>query len=87
MRNTRETSLMKWHACNVALKSANDAIQIHGAYGFSNEYPVERFLRNARGAVIYEGTREIHTVMQAEYALGYRAGQAASNAATGRVRV
>jgi glutaryl-CoA dehydrogenase (non-decarboxylating) len=72
IRNTRETSLMKWHACDVALKSADDAIQIHGSYGYSNEYPVERFWRNARGAVIYEGTREVHTVLQAEYALGYR---------------
>ncbi len=72
IRNTRETSLMKWHACDVALRSADDAIQIHGSYGFSNEYPVERFWRNARGAVIYEGTREVHTILQAEYALGYR---------------
>ncbi|MGI8477840.1 MAG: acyl-CoA dehydrogenase family protein [Thermomicrobiales bacterium] len=72
VRNTRETSMMKWHACDVALQSADDAIQVHGSYGFSNEYPVERFWRNARGAVIYEGTREIHTVLQADYALGYR---------------
>jgi glutaryl-CoA dehydrogenase (non-decarboxylating) len=72
IRNTRETSLMKWYACDVALQSADDAIQVHGSYGFSNEYPVERFWRNARGAVIYEGTREIHTLLQAEYALGYR---------------
>jgi glutaryl-CoA dehydrogenase (non-decarboxylating) len=72
VRNTRETSLMKWHACDVALQSADDAIQIHGSYGYSNEYPVERYWRNARGAVIYEGTREVHTILQAEYALGYR---------------
>jgi glutaryl-CoA dehydrogenase (non-decarboxylating) len=72
VRNTRETSLMKWYACDVALKAADDAIQVHGSYGYSNEYPVERFWRNARGAVIYEGTREVHTVLQAEYALGYR---------------
>ncbi len=71
-RNTRETSLMKWYACDVALQSADDAIQVHGSYGFSNEYPVERFWRNARGAVIYEGTREVHTILQAEYALGFR---------------
>jgi glutaryl-CoA dehydrogenase (non-decarboxylating) len=71
-RNTRETSLMKWYACDVALQSADDAIQIHGSYGFSNEYPVERMWRNARGAVIYEGTREVHTLLQADYALGYR---------------
>lgn len=72
IRNTRETSLAKWYACDVALKSADEAIQIHGAYGYSNEYPVERFMRNARGAVIYEGTREIHQIVQANYALGYR---------------
>jgi len=72
IRNTRETSLAKWHACDVAIKAADDAVQIHGSYGFSNEYPVERYLRNARGAVIYEGTREVHQILQAEYALGYR---------------
>lgn len=71
-RNTRETSLAKWQACDYAFEAANDAVQIHGAYGFSNEYPVERYLRNAKAPVIYEGTREIHTVMQAEYVLGYR---------------
>jgi len=72
IRNTRETSMMKWYGCDVALQSADDAIQIHGSYGFSNEYPVERFWRNARGAVIYEGTREVHQLIQAGYALGYR---------------
>jgi glutaryl-CoA dehydrogenase (non-decarboxylating) len=71
-RNTRETSLAKWQACDYANKAADDAVQIHGAYGFSDEYPVERYLRNSKAPVIYEGTREIHTVMQAEYALGYR---------------
>jgi glutaryl-CoA dehydrogenase (non-decarboxylating) len=71
-RNTRETSLAKWYACDVAFNAASDAVQIHGAYGYSNEYPVERYLRNAKAPVIYEGTREIHTIMQAEYALGYR---------------
>lgn len=72
MRNTRETSLAKWISCDAAFEAANDAVQIHGAYGFSNEFPVERYLRNAKAPVIYEGTREIHTIMQGEYALGYR---------------
>ncbi|WP_330949696.1 acyl-CoA dehydrogenase family protein [Virgibacillus sp. MG-45] len=71
-RNTRETSLAKWQACDFANQAADDAVQIHGAYGFSDEYPVERYLRNSKAPVIYEGTREIHTVMQAEYVLGYR---------------
>lgn len=71
-RNTRETSLAKWQACDFANQAANDAVQVHGAYGYSDEYPVERYLRNSKAPVIYEGTREIHTVMQAEYVLGYR---------------
>lgn len=70
--NTRETSLAKWIACREAEKAAADAVQVHGAYGFSDEYPVERFYRNAKGASIYEGTREIHTLMQADYVLGFR---------------
>lgn len=78
-RNTRETSLAKWQACDFANKAADDAVQIHGAYGYSNEYPVERFLRNSKAPVIYEGTREIHTIMQAEYVLGYREDKALSH--------
>lgn len=72
VRNTRETSLAKWQACDFANQAADDAVQIHGAYGYSDEYPVARFLRNSKAPVIYEGTREIHTIMQAEYALGMR---------------
>ncbi len=72
LRNTRETSLLKWFATDASFDAANEAIQIHGAYGYSDEYNVERYLRNARGAIIYEGTSEIHQLMQAGYALGYR---------------
>ncbi len=71
-RNTRETSLAKWQACDFANKAADDAVQIHGAYGYTDEYPVARFLRNSKAPVIYEGTREIHTLMQADYLLGNR---------------
>ena len=72
MRNTRETSMAKWYATDHSVKAALEAVQLHGAYGFSDEYPVERYLRNSKGAVIYEGTSEIHQLMQADYALGYR---------------
>jgi len=72
MRNTQETGLAKWYACDASFDSAADAVQIHGAYGYSDEYDVERFLRNSKGAVIYEGSREIQTLLQAQYALGYR---------------
>jgi glutaryl-CoA dehydrogenase (non-decarboxylating) len=71
-RNTRETSLAKWFATVKSERCASDCVQIHGGNGFSDEYPAGRFFRNAKAAVIYEGTREIHKIMQADYALGYR---------------
>jgi glutaryl-CoA dehydrogenase (non-decarboxylating) len=71
-RNTRETGLAKWFATVSSERAASDAVQIHGANGYSDEYPVGRFFRNCKGAVIYEGTREIHKLMQADYLLGYR---------------
>ncbi len=71
-RNTKETSLAKWFATDASFDAANEAIQVHGAYGYSDEYDVERYLRNSKGGVIYEGTSEIHQLMQAGYALGYR---------------
>jgi glutaryl-CoA dehydrogenase (non-decarboxylating) len=71
-RNTRETGLAKWFSTVASERAAGDAVQIHGANGYSDEYPVGRFFRNCKGAVIYEGTREIHTLMQADYLLGYR---------------
>jgi len=71
-RCTREISMCKKFATEVSFKAADDAIQIHGAYGFSDEYDVERYLRNARGAIIYEGSSEIQTLIQAGYALGTR---------------
>ncbi len=72
VRNTRETSMAKWYATDQSFQAAHEAIQVHGAYGFSDEYDVERFLRNSRGAIIYEGTSEIHQLMQAGYAFGWR---------------
>jgi glutaryl-CoA dehydrogenase (non-decarboxylating) len=72
LRNTRETGLAKWFATVASERAASDAVQIHGGNGFSDEYPVGRFYRNCKAAVIYEGTREIHKLMQADYALGLR---------------
>ena len=72
LRNTRETSLAKWHATDHSVQAALDAIQIHGANGYSNEFPIERYLRNSKASVIYEGTSQLHTLIQADYALGYR---------------
>jgi len=72
LRNTRETSLAKWHATESAFLAAHLAIQVHGAYGYSAEYGIERYFRNARAPIIYEGTTQIHKMMQAEHALGLR---------------
>jgi alkylation response protein AidB-like acyl-CoA dehydrogenase len=71
-RSTLQTSFAKKFATEASFGAANEAIQIHGAYGYSDEYDVERFLRNARGAMIYEGSSEIQTLIQAGYALGER---------------
>jgi glutaryl-CoA dehydrogenase (non-decarboxylating) len=70
--NGRATSLAKWQATIRSEKAASMAIEVHGANGYSNDYPVERYLRNCKAAVIYEGTRDIHTLMQADWALGLK---------------
>src|SRR5712692_9814061 len=70
--NGRATSLAKWQATVRSERAASMAIEVHGANGYSNDYPVERYLRNCKAAVIYEGTRDIHTLMQADWALGLK---------------
>ncbi len=71
-RSTRETSLAKWHATESAFEAAHLAVQVFGSYGYSAEVGIERYFRNARAPIIYEGTTQIHKLMQAEHALGYR---------------
>ena len=71
-RSTLATSYAKKFATEASFDAANEAVQIHGAYGFSDEYDVERYMRNAKGAVIYEGSSEIQILIQAGYALGMR---------------
>jgi glutaryl-CoA dehydrogenase (non-decarboxylating) len=71
-RPTRETSYAKKFATEASFSAAAEAIQIHGAYGYSDEYDVERYLRNSKGATIYEGSSEIQVLIQAGYALGER---------------
>jgi alkylation response protein AidB-like acyl-CoA dehydrogenase len=58
-RATVQISYAKRFATEASFSAASEAIQIHGAYGYSDEYDVERYLRNARGAMIYEGSSEI----------------------------
>lgn len=73
IRNTLETSIAKYFASEAAVRAATDAIQIHGAYGYSNEYPVERYLRDAKVATIYEGTSQIQKLIIGEHVLGVKA--------------
>ncbi len=68
----KAASLAKWQATIRSETAASMAIELHGANGYINDYPVERYLRNCKAAVIYEGTRDIHTLMQADWALGLK---------------
>jgi len=71
-RTTKYSSMTKLFNTDLAMKSATDAVQVHGAYGFTSEYHVERYFREAKGLQIVEGTTQIHTILQAAYALGVR---------------
>ncbi|OGW48767.1 MAG: acyl-CoA dehydrogenase [Nitrospirae bacterium RBG_19FT_COMBO_42_15] len=73
IRNTTETSMAKLYASEAAVNAASEAIQIHGAYGYSNEYPLERYYRDAKVATIYEGTSEIQKLIIAGNILGIKA--------------
>jgi alkylation response protein AidB-like acyl-CoA dehydrogenase len=71
-RPRREASIAKMHASDMAMMAATNAVQIHGAYGISDDYPVGRYFRDAKVFQIVEGTSQLHRAMVAEYALGYR---------------
>lgn len=73
LRNTTESSIAKYFASEAAVRAATDAIQVHGAYGYSNQYPVERYLRDAKVTTIYEGTSQIQKLIIGESLLGVRA--------------
>ena len=68
--NTRETSIAKLYAAEAAQRCADRAIQIHGGYGFSDEFPVERYWRDARVNRLYEGTTQIQKLIIGRFATG-----------------
>ncbi len=72
VRNTLETSIAKLFCGEAANRAGHDAVQIFGGYGFSDEYPVERYFRDAKVLNIYEGTREIQRLIIGQDALGIR---------------
>lgn len=71
-RCQKEASLAKWYATDALMKVAEDAYQIHGAYGVAEEYKVGRYFRDAKIMQIYDGANEIHQQIVGEWELGYR---------------
>jgi acyl-CoA dehydrogenase len=63
------SSMAKWIASDTAMKVATDAVQVYGGAGYSRDNPVERFMRDAKGAQIYEGTNQIHRLIIAQQLL------------------
>ena len=73
VRCDRETSIAKFYATEAAVRVTSMAIQIHGAYGLSEEYPVERYFRDARSFTIPDGTTQIQKLIVGRSALGLQA--------------
>jgi alkylation response protein AidB-like acyl-CoA dehydrogenase len=61
--HTAESSFAKYYASEVAVRAANAAVQVHGGYGYVDEYPVGKFLRDARVTTLYEGTSQIQKLI------------------------
>jgi alkylation response protein AidB-like acyl-CoA dehydrogenase len=72
-RNTLEASVAKFYASEAAVKCANLAIQVHGGYGYIDEYPVGRYLRDARVTTLYEGTSQIQKLIIGRHLTGENA--------------
>ena len=62
-----ESAMAKMYASDIALEVTNDALQIHGGYGYTREYPIERMMRDAKITEIYEGTTEVQKMVVASY--------------------
>ncbi len=60
---TTEAAVAKWYASEVAVRAANAAVQVLGGYGYVDEYPVAKYLRDARVTTLYEGTSQIQTLI------------------------
>lgn len=73
VRARLESSVAKTHACEAAIRVTSKAIQIHGAMGLSDEYPVERYFRDARMLTIPDGTSQIQKLVVGREAIGIRA--------------
>ena len=63
LEHTKESAMAKLYASDVAVEAARKGVQIHGGYGYSKAYPIERFYRDAKVCEIYEGTSEIQRMV------------------------
>jgi alkylation response protein AidB-like acyl-CoA dehydrogenase len=63
VRHTLESSIAKYYASEASVRAANAAVQVHGGYGYIDEYPVGRYLRDARVTTLYEGTSQIQKLI------------------------
>jgi alkylation response protein AidB-like acyl-CoA dehydrogenase len=70
VRMTRESAMAKLYASEIAVKAADDCVQIHGGYGFVKDYPAEKFFRDVKLLTIGEGTSEIQRLVIARQLLG-----------------
>ncbi|OGP75900.1 MAG: acyl-CoA dehydrogenase [Deltaproteobacteria bacterium RBG_16_49_23] len=68
--DTQLSAMAKWWACNVAVRVVDEALQLHGGYGYLEDYPIERFYRAAKILELYEGTKEIDKMMIGRRILG-----------------
>ena len=68
--DTNLVAMTKWWACNVAVRVVDEALQLHGGYGYINDYDIERFYRAAKVLEIYEGTKEIEKTIIGRNILG-----------------
>jgi len=62
-RHTLESSIAKYYASEASVRAANAAVQVHGGYGYIDEYPVGKYLRDARVTTLYEGTSQIQKLI------------------------
>ncbi|KXA89786.1 hypothetical protein AKJ62_02385 [candidate division MSBL1 archaeon SCGC-AAA259D14] len=66
----KNVAVAKWYAAETGVKVADEAVQLHGGYGYIDEYDVERFWRASKAIEIYEGTKEIEKTIVADRLLG-----------------
>jgi acyl-CoA dehydrogenase len=71
--HTRESSVAKYYASEASVRAANAAVQIHGGYGYVDEYPVGKYLRDARVTTLYEGTSQVQKLIIGRALTGHSA--------------